>query len=100
MQHVGFSTEKKNDLRVLLCQPYAYGLIEISTGTDDCLGVHVCVCRARAGAFYALVALLLASAPGVTAAVTTGTTDEELGRELAAVVQRHVALTHKSPKLL
>jgi hypothetical protein len=46
MQHVGFSTEKKNDLRVLLCQPYAYGLIEISTGTDDCLGVHVCVCRA------------------------------------------------------
>ncbi len=58
---------------------------------------------ANIGAFYALVALLLAGAPEVTAAYAQwGDTDSEaqLGRELAQVVQRHVALTHKSPKLL
>lgn len=74
---------------------------------------------ANIGAFYALVALLLAGAPEATAAYahigsaggggarSTLTAEErdadseaKLGRELALVVQRHVALTHKSPKLL
>ena len=73
-------------------------------------------CHGGAGAFYALVALLLSGAPETTAAhvkrapadVTSGgttmgenaETETKLGRELARIVQRHVALTHKSPKLL
>ena len=77
------------------------------------------ICCDGTGAFYALVALLLAGTPDVMtayaqleqAAVDAGTTtmsvleqrannEVALGIELARVVQRHVALTHKSAKLL
>lgn len=60
---------------------------------------------ANIGALYALVVLLLASTPRAVAAHITngaaaGVTELLLGEVLVGAVQRHVALTHASPKLL
>jgi ADP-ribosyl-[dinitrogen reductase] hydrolase len=55
---------------------------------------------ANIGALYALVVLLLASAPGAAAGVEAGGTEAEAAEQVLAAVGSHVALTHRSPKLL
>ena len=54
---------------------------------------------ANIGALYALVVLLLASAPGAAAGVEAGGEGAAAAEQVLAAVRGHVALTHRSPKL-
>ena len=54
---------------------------------------------ANIGALYALVVLLLASAPGAAAGAEAGGEGAAAAEQVLAAVRAHVALTHRSPKL-